>query len=229
MSCWHPLGIQAWKSLCLVSSSQQWPHFFVLLLVWSCLALEFLSSLLPMRCWAAWGHLVVFLSSGRLLLSIKGQFAFLSCVTVICLFFFCMGACQLALSALHQTPCFHCLCCLLLHLIFLNSPFPLQQGNTPTCHALPLLFAQVMAWSSPPPSWSSLSVIPLSSKPSQGKLYWSLGNAQVPLKVKVNERKAFCWTTKPNFALVGGPSIIQSRQTSGAHSSGDTGGKMWIL
>lgn len=187
-----------------------------------CLTLELLSSLLLMWCWATWGHLIVLLSSGRLQLKVKGQLTFLSCMKVICLLFFCMGACQLVLSPLHQVPCFHCLLCLLSHCIFLNSP-------SLSRNALPLLLAQVKVQSSPPPSWSSLSVIPLSSQHSQGKVYWSLSNARVPLKVKVNERKAFCWTTKPNVALVGGASIIQSCQTTGHTHPATQGGKLWVL
>lgn len=141
---------------------------------------------------------------------------------VICLLFFCMGVCQAILFPLHQVPCFHCLHCLLLHSIFLKFP-PISS------HALPLLLVHVKVQSSHPPSWSSLSVIPLSSHSSHGKVYWSFGNARVPLKVKVNERKAFCWTTKPNFALVRGASIIQSCQTMGHSHPATLGGKMWIL
>lgn len=82
-----------------------------------------------------------------------------------------------------------------------TSPITASRPPPPPTFPVPWVTAQ----SSLPSSWSSLSVRLLSSQTGQGKLYWSLRNARVPLKVKVNKSKASFWTTrpKPDFSMQG--------------------------
>lgn len=108
---------------------------------------------------------------------------------------------------------------------------PLSLASSTILPAMPSLLSLLRLWCNQLllPSWSSLSVSLLSSQASQGKVYWSLGNARVPLKVKVNKSKASCRTTKPNSASGGGASIIQSCQTMGHTHPVTVGGKMWTI
>lgn len=74
------------------------------------------------------------------------------------------------------------------------TPFPAPMASLPSSCSLGYgtIFPSLS-------SWSSLSVRPLSSQARRRKVYWSPGNARVPLKVKVNKSKASCWTTKPKL------------------------------
>jgi hypothetical protein len=89
---------------------------------------------------------------------------------------------------------------------------PPRHSSNPTPPYMPFLFSLFRLCCDHPflSYWSSLSVSFLSSQTSQGKFYWSLGNAWVPLKVKVNKSKASCWTTKPSSPLVGGNQLFRA-------------------